>query len=62
MNSLSLGLKETDMADDRAAYRFLALFASREEKYGRESLNLQNGHNPKSYIFRADQLRETRKP
>jgi hypothetical protein len=62
MNSLSLGLKETDMADDRAAYRFLVLFASREEKYGRESLNLQNGHNPKSYIFRADQLRENRKP
>jgi hypothetical protein len=62
MNSLSLGLKETDMADDRAAYRFLALFTSREEKYGRESLNLQMGTTQNLIFSEADQLREARKP
>jgi hypothetical protein len=50
------------MADDRAAYRFLALFTSREEKYGRESLNLQMGTTQNLIFSEADQLRETRKP
>jgi hypothetical protein len=31
---------------------FLLFSQTQKKKYGKKSFNLQNGHNPKSYIFK----------